>query len=165
MEPPLSVRILVSLFLLTVAFIGVGWAQSAASGPVGLWATIDDRSGRERGLVRIFETDGKLYGRIENVFEPGVADKTCEKCAGDRHNKPIIGLDVIRGLRPDGDGRWSGGEILDPETGDTYRVSMRLADSGRKLVVRGSLLGGLIGRSQTWLRTASNQQAPTASSR
>ena len=63
-------------------------------------------------------------------------------------------LDVIRGVHPDGPLNWSGGEILDPETGDTYRVSLRLEDEGRKLVVRGSILGGMIGRSQTWVRAS-----------
>ena len=131
------------------------WSQAALTSPLGLWRTVDDKTGEVRGAVRLFESNGVIYGRIEQVIDPKAIGQVCEKCSGDRHDKPILGLDVIRGVRPDGPLTWSGGEILDPETGDTYRVSLRLEDDGRKLVVRGSVLGGLIGRSQTWIRAAS----------
>lgn len=136
-------------------FSAAAWGQQQTASPAGLWQTIDDRTGRERALVRVFESNGAYYGRIERIFDPAQANRICSKCPGDRREKPILGLDFMRGLRPDGEGRWSGGEILDPETGDTYRASMRLADNGDKLVVRGSVLGGLIGRSQTWIRAKS----------
>ncbi|MGI4811413.1 MAG: DUF2147 domain-containing protein, partial [Janthinobacterium lividum] len=121
---------------------------------VGLWRTVDDKTGEVRGAVRLFENNGTIYGRIEQVLDPKAINQICSKCSGDRHNKPILGLDVIRGVRPDGPGYWSGGQILDPETGDDYRVSLRLDDGGRKLIVRGSILGGMIGRSQTWVRAS-----------
>ena len=145
----------VSIPVITLALLiaaAGAWAQHAASSPLGLWRTFDDRTGRERGLVRIFESNGAFFGRIEHVSDPEEAKQVCTKCRGDRHDKPIVGLDFLRGLRPDGDARWSGGEVVDPETGDSYRASMRLEDKGNKLVVRGSVLGGLFGRSQTWIR-------------
>ena len=120
--------------------------------PVGLWQTVDDKTGEIRGEVRLFQNAGIIYGQIARVIDPKAIGQLCVKCTGDRHDKPILGLDVIRGVRPDGPDSWSGGEILDPETGDTYRVTLKLEDTGRKLVVRGSILGGLIGRSQTWIR-------------
>jgi len=55
----------------------------------------------------------------------------------------------------DGMGRtrhWDGGQILDPQDGDVYGCTMRLADGGDQLVVRGFLGLALLGRSQTWLR-------------
>ena len=154
------------LFALCLAFGSLcgspAWSQAphtspmltstVLTSPIGVWRTIDDKSGEIRGAIRLFETNGVLYGRIERVYDKRAIGQVCDKCTGDRHDKPILGLDVIRGLRPDGPGAWSGGEILDPETGDTYRVSLHLDDGGRKLIVRGSILGGLIGRSQTWLR-------------
>lgn len=121
--------------------------------PVGLWRTFDDHTGRERGKVRIWEDRGILYGQIVAVLDPEEAKKVCVPCTDSRKDQPIIGLPIIRGLRPDGNG-WSGGEILDPETGSVYRCRMHLEDSGRKLVVRGYLGISLIGRSQTWLRAA-----------
>ena len=134
--------------LLALALLGA--APSAS--PVGLWRTVDDHTGRERALVRIFENSGTLYGRVERIFDPADAGKICGKCGDDRHDKPLLGLDILRGLKPDGDGAWSGGEIIDPETGSIYRASAHLAEGGRDLVVRGYLLFSLLGRSQTWHR-------------
>jgi uncharacterized protein (DUF2147 family) len=59
-------------------------------------------------------------------------------------------------MRQQGD-EWSGGEILDPENGKTYRARMRLEDSGRKLIVRGYIGFSVFGRSQTWLRVGAPQ--------
>ena len=129
----------------------VAQGQPAAS-PVGLWRTVDDNTGKERGEVRIFENQGVLYGRIEKLFEPAAAGKVCTKCDDDRRGKPLVGLDIIRGVRADADGGWGGGEILDPESGSIYRASLRLSDGGRKLTVRGYLLVSMLGRSQTWIR-------------
>ncbi len=120
--------------------------------PVGLWRQVDEKTGQAQGLVRIFVRDGALYGRIERVFNPADAAGVCEQCTDDRKGKPIVGLELLRGLRPDGDGSWSGGDILDPGTGKVYGASLRLADGGQKLIVRGYLLISLLGRSQTWIR-------------
>ncbi len=127
-------------------------AQGAMDSAMGLWRTVDDKTGRERALVRIFEANGAFYGRIERLFDPAAAGRVCDKCEDDRKGKPLVGLDIVRGLRRDGEGSWGRGEILDPESGSVYRASARLAEGGRQLVVRGSVLGGLVGRSQTWLR-------------
>ena len=141
-----------SLCLTLIALLlGPAWAASRDASPVGLWRTFDDHTGRERGLVRIWEQNGRLFGSIVSTVDPAEGKRTCEKCPDDRKNSPILGLNIIRGLRPDGD-QWSGGEILDPETGSIYRCSMRLEDQGRKLVVRGYIGFSLLGRSQTWLR-------------
>lgn len=137
----------------TAALLALPLAPLAAdpASPVGLWRTIDDRTGRERGLVRIWAQNGVLYGRIERTSDPADAMKTCEKCRDDRKGKPILGLDIIRGMKPD-DGMWDGGEILDPENGQTYHCSMRLEAGGSKLVVRGYIGFSWLGRSQTWQR-------------
>lgn len=142
---------LAAVFLLAASS---AWSQASLTNAIGLWRTVDDKTGEVRGAVRLFESNGTIYGRIERVIDPKAANQVCDKCSGDRHNKPILGLDVIRGVRPDGPGYWSGGEILDPETGDDYRVTLRLDDGGKKLIVRGSILGGMIGRSQTWVRAS-----------
>lgn len=123
----------------------------ALQSPVGLWQTVDDHTGKPRGIVRIFEAQGRLYGEIVRVLDPDKAGAVCVSCTDDRKDKPILGLQILRGLRQDGES-WDGGTILDPETGTSYRCSLRLADGGRKLVVRGYVGISLLGRSQTWLR-------------
>ena len=137
----------------TVLALVIPAASGAAdqASPVGHWRTFDDKTGRERGLMRIWEQNGVLYGSIEATVDPADARKTCDECTDDRKGKPIIGLNIIRGLHRDGE-RWDGGEILDPENGKTYSCSLRLTDKGRKLIVRGYLGISLLGRSQFWLR-------------
>jgi uncharacterized protein (DUF2147 family) len=136
------------LALLLIAPAGA-LAQSAS--PVGMWRTFDDRTGKERGLVRIYEANGRLYGNVEATIDPAEAKRTCTKCEDDRKDRPLIGLNIIRGLHRDGDA-WDGGTILDPGTGEVYRCSIHLEDGGRRLVVRGYLGISLLGRSQTWVR-------------
>jgi len=119
--------------------------------PVGLWKTIDDNTGKPRGLVRIFEQDGKLFGRLEKSFKPGSENERCEKCTDARKNQPIFGLLIIRDMvRAEDDYR--GGDILDPENGSVYRCKLKLDDGGKKLRVRGFIGFSLIGRTQVWER-------------
>ena len=49
--------------------------------------------------------------------------------SGDRRNQPVLGLEIIRGMRPDGE-QWDGGTILNPETGDVYHCRMHLGPDG-----------------------------------
>lgn len=125
-------------------------AQGVAT-PVGRWKTIDDRSGKPRSVVRIFEQGGRLFGRIEAGFDPRENERVCNLCSDERRDQPLRGLLILRNLVPDGEA-WSGGDILDPDNGTVYRCTVRLADGGRKLVVRGYVGVSLFGRSQTWER-------------
>ncbi len=138
------------VFLILLAMC-VSVSAQGLSSPVGLWRTVDDKTGQETGLVRLFEANGALYGRIEKIFDPARARLTCVKCDDDRKGKPLVGLDFLRGLRRDGD-VWDGGTILDPETGSIYKSSVRLDDGGQKLIVRGYTGISMLGRSQTWTR-------------
>ena len=144
-------RIGILAALALVLLIQAGPGRADDSSPAGLWRTFDDKTGRERGLVRIWEQDGILYGSVAGTVDPAEARRTCDKCRDDRKDRPILRLNIIRGMKRDGD-RWAGGQILDPETGETYRCSMRLQGGGSKLVVRGYLGISLLGRSQVWVR-------------
>jgi uncharacterized protein (DUF2147 family) len=139
--------------LFTVAlFSSVAQAQSAT--PVGLWKTIDDSSGEPKALVRVAQDGGgTLTGTIEKLFRrPGEEpNPKCDKCEGAKKDQPITGMQILSGLKLDGD-EWSGGEILDPNNGKVYKAKARLADGGKKLEVRGFIGVSLLGRTQTWLR-------------
>jgi uncharacterized protein (DUF2147 family) len=63
----------------------------------------------------------------------------------------MVGLVIMRGMKKKGD-EYSGGEILDPDSGWTYRCRMTLAENGSRLVVRGYIGLSIAGRSQVWLR-------------
>ena len=152
-------RLRTSLKILT-PFAFLGWlilvgtpAYPAELSPVGLWKTIDDRSGEPKGLIRIREINGTFEGRIDKIFpKPGdePAPK-CEKCEGSLHNQPVLGLRFLWGFTKLGD-EYQGGQILDPESGKIYQAKMKLIDGGKKLEVRGFIGFSLFGRSQTWIR-------------
>ncbi len=141
-----------SIAILLLAFAGGALAQAT---PVGLWKTIDDKTQKERSLVRVTEAGGVLSGRIEKRLDPDAKpDDTCGKCTDDRKGQPMQGLEIIRSVKKaDGeDNRWDGGHILDPEDGKTYKVRLTPADGGKKLDVRGYIGAPLLGRTQTWIR-------------
>lgn len=151
-----AARRLAPLALLVVALAAAPTRAAAPAGgptPVGRWTTIDDDSGKPKSVVRIWEEDGKLKGAIESlVREPGEEpNPKCTKCEGDRKDQPIIGMEILWGLKRDGS-EWSGGQILDPDNGKTYKCKMEPAEGGAKLKVRGYIGFSLIGRTQEWVK-------------
>jgi hypothetical protein len=54
-------------------WLAAGTAAAADQAPlVGLWQTIDDRTGKPRAIIRIGIEKGRLQGRIEHVHpRPG----------------------------------------------------------------------------------------------
>jgi uncharacterized protein (DUF2147 family) len=140
-------------FMGATAILTWSIACAADFSPIVLWKTIDDQTGKPRGLVRITEINGEYQGRVEKSFpKPGEdPNPKCEKCEGARRDQPVIGMTILWGLKKQGD-EYQGGEILDPENGKVYRAKMKLVDGGRKLDVRGFIGFSLFGRSQIWLR-------------
>lgn len=125
-------------------------AAAADPTPVGLWTTIDDRSGKVRSEVRIYERDGALHGRIEKIILPGKHER-CVACTDERRDQPALGLVIIRNMKSDGDA-WTGGDVLDPENGKVYTATLRLEDGGKVLKLRGYVGLPIFGRTQTWTR-------------
>lgn len=137
--------------LAAALFASTAFAQAT---PAGTWKTIDDTTGKPRGLVEITEKEGVYSGKVIKSFVEGpeVNTKVCDKCTDARKDQPIIGMTIMTGLRKTGDNEWSGGEILDPESGKLYKSKMSLAEDGKKLNVRGFIGISLLGRTQTWER-------------
>jgi uncharacterized protein (DUF2147 family) len=124
---------------------------SAQESAVGKWKTVDDVSKKEKSIIEIYETGGKLYGRIVELLLPEDKGKLCDKCTGADLNKPLVGLVIMKGLQKDGS-EYSGGTILDPKNGETYRCKMEVQENGKKLRVRGFIGISLLGRNQFWYR-------------
>ena len=122
-----------------------------AASPVGLWETIDDKTGKPTAVVEIFEKDQRLFGRIEQILTGADANSVCVACTDERKNQPIIGMIIIRSIKPSGP-EYSGGDILDPDSGSVYRCKLHLEKNGSELIVRGYIGLSLFGRSQTWHR-------------
>lgn len=130
-------------FLMAVASVFV----FAQSGIVGKWTTKDDETGKDKSIVEIFQkSDGKYYGKIVKLLiKPD--NENCVACKGDLKNKPLVGLEIINGLKKDGS-EFSGGTITDPKTGKTYKCL--ISRDGNNLKVRGYVGISIVGRTQTW---------------
>lgn len=123
---------------------------ATAADPAGRWKTIDDETGQAKSIVEIQRgADGAYTGRIVELLNPSRPNPTCDKCKDDRKDKPITGMEIIRGMRADGD-RFGGGTILKPDEGKVYKSKMQLIEGGRKLEVSGCI--AFICKSQVWLR-------------
>lgn len=137
--------------LIALAAVAPAWAQDAS--PVGLWKNIDDVTGKPKALIRITENKGEVRGQIEKLFlaDGENPNPRCEKCQGANRDQPVLGMVFMSGLRKKGD-EYSGGEILDPDSGKVYRSKLMLVEGGKKINVRGYVGVPLLGRSQTWVR-------------
>ena len=126
-------------------------AQSPSSA-VGRWKTIDDATGKAKSVVEIYQAkDGRLAGKVVEVLDlKDGPNPTCGECKGANQGKPIKGMLILWGLRPDGAGQWSGGRVLDPENGKDYKAKLELLDSGRQLGMSGCI--AFLCRQQVWLR-------------
>ena len=131
-------------------------AAASAGTPAGRWRTFDDKTGKAKAVILLYEEKGLLFGRVETLVDPDAVQR-CDKCSDERKGQAVTGMVVVRRMKKDGD-EYAGGDILDPKSGSVYRCKMRLVDQGRKLSVRGYLGFSLFGRSQTWIRDDSEQK-------
>lgn len=141
-------KLLIQAFIL---FLPVSlWAASPV---VGKWKTIDDETGKPKSIVEITQVGDEFKGHVVELIEPPKPNPICEKCGGDKKDKPVVGLEIMWGMKETSkDSEWAKGEILDPNNGKTYSCRLRLKEDGKKLEVRGFIGFSLIGRSQIWIR-------------
>ena len=139
------------LAVLTVLFSTSALAQAAT--PVGRWTTIDDETKKPKSVIAIYEENGKLFGKIEKLFREPTEDQNpvCDKCEGALKNQPILGMVILQNLKKDDD-EWTGGTIIDPANGKTYKCKIAVEDGGKKLKVRGYVGMALFGRTQHWVK-------------
>ena len=121
----------------------------------GTWRYIDDKTGEAKGLVKIEKQSNGTYAgtALKITPRPGYTPKEfCTNCPAPYTNKPIVGLQVISGLKTENQVNYTNGRIIDPESGKIYSLKVHLSADGKKLFLRGYLGISAMGRSQTWLR-------------
>ena len=112
----------------------------------GKWKTIDDETGKPKSIVEVFKkSDGKYYGKIvQLLIKP--ENNNCVKCKDDRKNKPLVGLEIIRGLSKDGN-EFGGGTITNPKDGKSYKTEIVRENNTLKVK---ALIMGIAMKTQTW---------------
>lgn len=139
----LFITIIISLFVMVQA--------SAQNTVFGHWRSIDDKTGKAKSVVDIYEKDGKAFGKVIKIFNATKQDAVCSACDKNdaRKGQKILGMEILRDMEKSGK-EWTNGKILDPNNGSEYKCTMWLEEG--KLHVRGYIGFSLIGRTQIWER-------------
>lgn len=136
-------------FILLIFFFGIT-SSSAAQDILGQWKTIDDETGIEKSIVEIYKKDGKVYGKIIEIFDESKRDLPCKFCEGEDYNKPVLGLVIIKDMEDKGD-IYKNGTITNPEDGKVYTCRLKLDDDNPdQLQVRGYI--AFFYKTQYWVR-------------
>jgi len=125
----------------------LAWAER--TGVEGRWLTENGD-----GWITIQIVGDSLEGSVAGSPEP---EQDEEREFDDRNPDPNLrtrlldGLTIMKGFEYDGDGRWSGGTVYDPNSGKTYKCTITQVDANT-LKMRGFIGISLFGRSETWTR-------------
>ena len=134
------------LVILSIVLLSAtGWADR--NNVEGRWLTQE-----KDGWIAIELVGDSLVGSIA-----GSPNGDEEREFDDRNPDPALrdrrlqGLAIMTGFEYDGDGRWSGGKVYDPNSGKTYKCTLTQVDANT-LRIRGYIGVSLFGRSETWTR-------------
>lgn len=138
------------IFFVTILLTATTAFGAGPGNVLGLWKTDGGDS-----QLELFRCGEKICGKIVWLKVPKYIDsrdgpvgmiKVDRKNPNPAlRNRPILGLQVMKGLTAKGDNRWEKGTCYDPETGKSYKCKMRLASPAR-LELRGYIGISLIGR-------------------
>jgi len=133
--------------LSSILFSTLAWAEKTDI--EGRWLTQDGD-----GWITIQLVGNSLEGSVAGSPDP---EQREERKFDDRNPDPSLrtrrldGLTIMTGFQYDGDGRWSGGTVYDPNSGKTYKCTVKQLDANT-LKIRGFIGISLFGRSETWTR-------------
>ena len=141
--------------IISALFFSVLSSLAFAEDITGLWQTIDDKTGAPKGQVEIRkEANGTFVGKVTKITpRTGYTPKEiCVDCPAPYTNKPILGMDVLTGLKQGQGSNYVNGRILDPNTGKIYSMKAKLSANGKRLHLRGYVGVSVLGRNQIWIR-------------
>lgn len=116
----------------------------------GRWNSTNEDTGEVDSVIEVYSKEGKAYAKIVEITDKSRQNAVCDLCEGANKNTPILGLNILTGLEKDDD-EWSGGTILDPRNGKTYKCYIQLIQPN-KLKLRGYLGVSLFGKTAYWTR-------------
>lgn len=136
------------LILLTIVAVSIN-AKAQTDKIEGLW--YNDVKTAKIQITK--ENNGKFYGKVVWLKEPlkDGKPKVDEMNSDEKlRSRPRLGLPVLADFVKDGDNKYSGGTIYDPNNGKTY--SCKMTYKGKTLDIRGYIGISLFGRTTTWSR-------------
>jgi uncharacterized protein (DUF2147 family) len=135
---------------LATALLGASFNIASAAEPLGNWLTE-----RSAATIKIARCGQDLCGMVIALREP--TDPATGQPKTDRHNpdasrrnRPIIGVQIIFGMKPSAPNKWSG-QVYNAEDGRTYTAYLTWQNENT-IRLEGCVLGGMICQAQTWTR-------------
>ncbi len=129
--------------ILAAGLLAVTSAPSFAADAKGDWA-------RPNGFskIRISSCGSTLCGKLIWLKSP---QKDTQNPDTSKRNRSLVGVQIIKSMKPTGkDGQWKG-KVYNAEDGKTYVGFIKLT-SANKLKLEGCVMGGLICKGETWTR-------------
>ena len=112
------------LFILSLLLVvTASWADR--SNIEGRWLT-EDGDGWITITLAGDSLEGSIAGSPNDDEEREFDDRNPDPSL---RNRPLQGLAIMTGFNYDGDGRWSGGKVYDPNTGKTYKCTLTQIDA------------------------------------
>jgi uncharacterized protein (DUF2147 family) len=113
--------------LLAIALLGASTFASFAADPTGTWRA-------EQGTVRVSNCGGALCATIVSLKEPndpqtGRPKTDIYNSDASKRNRPLVGVQFVTRLRPQGANKWSGGQLYNYEDGKTYDANLVLENA------------------------------------
>jgi uncharacterized protein (DUF2147 family) len=128
----------------------IGPASAATASPLGTWYTEGNDS-----QVRIANCGNAICGSIVWLKEPndpktGKPKTDKDNANAAKRNRPLLGVEIVLGLKPSGTADQWKGQVYNPKDGNTYTgyFTMTGANSAE---LKGCALG-FICKSQAWTR-------------
>lgn len=115
-------------------------------------------SGSGKAHIKITKYGEKYMGKIcwlkEPLNEQGKPKMDKNNPDESKKTVPLMGLTNLVGFKYKGSKTWEDGTIYDPESGNTYKCTIKMIDENT-ITVRGYVGVSLLGRTDTWKRVQS----------
>ena len=138
---------------IAAVMLGVSLGTSLAADPNGTWHTEEGKA-----TVHIAACGPALCGTIvslKDANDPDTGKPRTDKNNADAslRSRPMIGVQVVLGMKPTGTAnKWSG-QVYNAEDGKTYTGNLTLQDANT-IKLEGCILGGLVCKAATWTRAS-----------
>ena len=133
---------------LVLAALAAATSTSFAADPTGTWLSQDGDS-----KIKITHCGQAICGNLAWLKQPNDANGKPKLDANNpdagKRNRPVLGIPIIHGMRPDGADKWSG-QVYNAEDGKTYSGSFTLAGAN-KAEIKGCV--AIICKTRTWTRS------------
>ncbi len=139
----------VAAVMIVATSLALATSASAQADVVGKW-----RLSNGKITVRVDYCGGKsicatIVGMAKPLNKEGKPKTDKDNPDPALRSRPVIGLQVVNGMQPDGDNRWKG-KIYNADDGSTYSATASMV--GNQLTIKACALGGLACKKRQFAR-------------